>query len=147
MGRRSKAYGLQPHRCRQFKLSTDPQFVAKLRDVVGIYFDPPAHALVLSVAEKSKIRALDRTQPGLPLKKGRLGTMTHDHKRHGTTTLFAALNGVVRAGHPLPRPCVRGIAEEAPGTYKDVRAVVDAGAAAGLANKVAILSPIICVKG
>ena len=87
-----KAHGLQPHRYRQFKLSTDPKFVAKLRDVVGLYVDPPAHAIVLSVDEKSQIQALDRTQPGLPLKKGRLGTMTHDYKRHGTTTLFAALN-------------------------------------------------------
>src|SRR3954468_23995879 len=87
-----KAHGLQPHRCRQFKLSNDPDFVAKLRDVVGLYVDPPAHAIVLSVDEKSQIQALDRTQPGLPLKKGRLGTMTHDYKRHGTTTLFAALN-------------------------------------------------------
>ena len=87
-----KAHGLQPHRCRQFKLSNDPNFVAKLRDVVGLYVDPPAHAIVLSVDEKSQIQALDRTQPGLPLKKGRLGTMTHDYKRHGTTTLFAALN-------------------------------------------------------
>src|SRR5665213_1759313 len=87
-----KMHGLQPHRYRQFKLSTDPKFVAKLRDVVGLYVDPPAHAIVLSVDEKSQIQALDRTQPGLPLKKGRLGTMTHDYKRHGTTTLFAALN-------------------------------------------------------
>ncbi|MGB9173723.1 MAG: IS630 family transposase [Bradyrhizobium sp.] len=87
-----KAHGLQPHRCRQFKLSNDPNFVAKLRDVVGLYVDPPAHAIVLSVDEKSQIQALDRTQPGLPLKKGRLGTLTHDYKRHGTTTLFAALN-------------------------------------------------------
>jgi transposase len=87
-----RAHGLQPHRVRQFKLSNDPQFVAKLRDVVGLYVDPPAHAIVLSVDEKSQIQALDRTQPGLPMKKGRLGTMTHDYKRHGTTTLFAALN-------------------------------------------------------
>jgi transposase len=87
-----RAHGLQPHRCRQFKLSNDPKFVDKLRDVVGLYVDPPAHAIVLSVDEKSQIQALDRTQPGLPLKKGRLGTMTHDYKRHGTTTLFAALN-------------------------------------------------------
>ncbi len=87
-----RAHGLQPHRVRQFKLSTDPQFVAKLRDVVGLYVDPPAHAIVLSVDEKSQIQALDRTQPGLPLKKGRAGTMTYDYKRHGTTTLFAALN-------------------------------------------------------
>jgi transposase len=87
-----RAHGLQPHRVRQFKLSRDRQFVEKLRDVVGLYVDPPAHAVVLSVDEKSQIQALDRTQPGLPMKKGRCGTMTHDYKRHGTTTLFAALN-------------------------------------------------------
>lgn len=87
-----KAHGLEPHRCRQFKLSNDPNFMPKLRDVVGLYVDPPAHAIVLSVDEKSQIQALDRTQPGLPLKNGRLGTMTHDYKRHITTTLFAALN-------------------------------------------------------
>jgi transposase len=87
-----KVHGLQPHHWRQFKLSNDPQFVDKLRDVVGLYVDPPAHAIVLSVDEKSQIQALDRTQPGLPMKKGRLGTMTHDYKRNGTTTLFAALN-------------------------------------------------------
>jgi transposase len=87
-----RAHGLQPHRVRRFKLSNDPKFVDKLRDVVGLYVDPPAHAIVLSVDEKSQIQALDRTQPGLPMKKGRLGTMTHDYKRNGTTTLFAALN-------------------------------------------------------
>src|SRR6202451_527296 len=87
-----RARGLQPHRMRQFKLSNDPRFVDKLRDVVGLYVDPPAHAIVLSVDEKSQIQALDRTQPGLPLKKGRAGTMTHDYERHGTTTLFAAMN-------------------------------------------------------
>src|SRR6202022_1103289 len=87
-----RAHGLQPHRVRQFKLSNDPKFIDKLRDVVGLYVDPPAHAIVLSVDEKSQIQALDRTQPGLPLKQGRAGTMTHDYKRHGTTTLFAALN-------------------------------------------------------
>ncbi len=87
-----RAHGLQPHRVQQFKLSTDPKFVDKLRDVVGLYVDPPAHAIVLSVDEKSQIQALDRTQPGLPMKKGRAGTMTHDYKRHGTTTLFAALD-------------------------------------------------------
>jgi transposase len=86
------AHGLQPHRARTFKLSNDPAFAAKLRDVVGLYIDPPAHAVVLSVDEKSQIQALDRTQPGLPIKKGRAGTMTHDYVRHGTTTLFAALN-------------------------------------------------------
>jgi transposase len=87
-----RAHGLQPHRIRQFKLSNDPDFVDKLRDIVGLYVDPPAHAVVLSVDEKSQIQALDRTQPGLPLKKGRAGTMTHDYKRNGTTTLFAAMN-------------------------------------------------------
>jgi transposase len=87
-----RAHGLQPHRIRQFKLSNDRQFAAKLRDVVGLYVDPPAHAIVLSLDEKSQIQALDRTQPGLPLKPGRCGTMTHDYKRHGTTTLFAALD-------------------------------------------------------
>jgi transposase len=87
-----RAHGLQPHRVRQFKLSNDPQFVAKLRDIVGLYVNPPDHAIVLSVDEKSQIQALDHTQPGLPMKKGRAGTMTHDYKRHGTTTLFAALD-------------------------------------------------------
>jgi transposase len=87
-----RAHGLQPHRLRQFKLSNDPQFAAKLRDIVGLYVDPPAHAVVLSVDEKSQIQALDRSQPGLPLKRGRCGTMTHDYKRHGTTTLFAAFD-------------------------------------------------------
>ncbi len=87
-----RCHGLQPHRCRQFKLSKDPNFVGKLRNIVGLYVNPPAHAIVLSVDEKSQIQALDRTQPGLPMKKGRRGTMTHDYKRNGTTTLFAALN-------------------------------------------------------
>lgn len=85
-------HGLAPHRWRSFKLSNDKAFAEKLHDVVGLYVSPPAHAIVLSVDEKSQIQALDRTQPGLPLKKGRAGTMTHDYKRHGTTTLFAALN-------------------------------------------------------
>ena len=84
--------GFSPTRVRQFKLSRDPEFIPKLRDIVGLYVDPPAHAVVLSVDEKSQIQALDRTQPGLPMKTGRAGTMTHDYKRHGTTTLFAALN-------------------------------------------------------
>jgi transposase len=84
--------GLQPHRVRSFKISSDPKFADKLKDVVGLYVDPPAHAVVLSVDEKSQIQALDRTQPGLPMKKGRCATMTHDYKRNGTTTLFAALD-------------------------------------------------------
>jgi transposase len=87
-----EAHQLAPHRIRTFKLSNDPRFAEKLKDIVGLYVDPPAHAVVLSVDEKSQIQALDRTQPGLPMKKGRAGTMTHDYKRHGTTTLFAALN-------------------------------------------------------
>jgi len=84
--------GLVPHRWRQFKLSNDPAFAEKVEDVVGLYVNPPEHAVVLSIDEKSQSQALDRTQPGLPMKKGRLGTMTHDDKRNGTTTLFAALN-------------------------------------------------------
>src|SRR4029077_9397429 len=87
-----RAHGLRPHKIEQFKLSNDPKFVDKLRDVVGLYVNPPAHAIVLSLDEKSQIQALDRTQPRLPMKPGRAGTMTHDYKRHGTTTLFAALN-------------------------------------------------------
>ena len=87
-----KAHGLVPHRVRTFKLSRDPEFIAKLRDVVGLYMSPPRHALVLSIDEKSQIQALDRTQPGLPMKEGRPATMTHDYIRHGTTTLFAALS-------------------------------------------------------
>lgn len=86
------AHGLKPHIVRGFKVSRDPQFVQKLEDIVGLYMSPPEHALVLCCDEKSQVQALDRTQPGLPLKKGRAATMTHDYKRHGTTTLFAALN-------------------------------------------------------
>ena len=87
-----KQANLKPHLIKTFKLSRDPQFVAKLTDVVGLYVNPPDKALVLCVDEKTQIQALDRTQPGLPMKKGRLGTVTHDYKRHGTTTLFAALS-------------------------------------------------------
>ena len=87
-----RAHGLKPHLSRTFKVSNDSRFVEKLTDVVGLYLDPPEHALVLSCDEKSQIQALDRTQKGLPLKKGRCGTMTHDYKRNGTTTLFAALS-------------------------------------------------------
>lgn len=86
-----KANRLQPHRIKTFKLSNDPQFAEKVVDIVGLYINPPEHALVLCVDEKSQIQALDRTQKGLPIHPGRLGTMTHDYKRHGTTTLFAAL--------------------------------------------------------
>src|SRR3989442_992919 len=87
-----QAHGLKPHVVRGFKVSRDPKFVEKLEDIVGLYMSPPEHALVLCCDEKSQVQALDRTQPGLPLKKGRAQTMTHDYKRHGTTTLFAALN-------------------------------------------------------
>jgi transposase len=87
-----KARVLKPHRVKRFKVSRDPKFAEKLEDIVGLYMAPPEHALVLCCDEKSQVQALDRTQPGLPLKKGRAGTMTHDYKRNGTTTLFAALN-------------------------------------------------------
>jgi len=87
-----RQHNLKPHLVKTFKLSRDKQFVEKLTDVVGLYLNPPDKALVLCVDEKSQIQALDRTQPGLPIKKGRCGTMTHDYKRNGTTTLFAALS-------------------------------------------------------
>ena len=87
-----QSHGLKPHRVDAFKVSRDPKFVEKLEDIVGLYLSPPEHALVLCCDEKSQVQALDRTQPGLPLKKGRAATMTHDYKRHGTTTLFAALS-------------------------------------------------------
>jgi transposase len=89
-----RAHGLKPHRMRTFKLSNDPEFVEKLEDIVGLYLNPPEHAIVLCADEKSQIQALDRTQPGLPIKKGRCGTMTHDYKRNGTATLFAALDAL-----------------------------------------------------
>ena len=94
-----KKYGLKPHQIRRFKLSRDPQLIEKINDVVGVYLNPPDNAVVFSFDEKSQIQALDRTQPGLPLKRGRAGTMTHDYKRHGTTTLFAALE--VATGHVI----------------------------------------------
>ena len=101
-------YQLKPHRTKTFKLSRDKQFVEKLTDIVGLYLNPPDRALVLCVDEKSQIQALDRTQPGLPMKKGRCGTFTHDDKRHGTTTLFAALSmldgQVIGDGMPRHRP-------------------------------------------
>ena len=100
-----QAHRLQPHRIRTFKKSSDPAFAAKIEDIVGLYMNPPIHAVVVSIDEKSQIQALDRTQPGLPLKPGKCGTMTHDYKRNGTTTLFAALNvldGTV-VGRCMPR--------------------------------------------
>lgn len=87
-----QAFGLQPHRCETFKLSPDPQLIDKIRDVVGLYVDPPQHAMVLCVDEKSQIQALDRTQPLLPMRPGQIERRTHDYKRHGTTSLFAALD-------------------------------------------------------
>ena len=100
-----QAHKLQPHRIRTFKRSTDPDFAARFDDVVGLYMNPPRHAVVVSIDEKSQIQALDRTQPGLPLKRGKCATMTHDYKRNGTTTLFAAfsvLEGKV-IGRCVPR--------------------------------------------
>lgn len=88
------AHGLKPHRVKAFKVSRDPAFIEKLEDIVGLYLSPPEHVLVLCCDEKTQVQALDRTQPGLPLKKGRAATMTHDYKRHGTTTLFAALSAL-----------------------------------------------------
>src|SRR5512147_1833917 len=100
-----RARVLQPHRVETFKLSTDPRFEEKLVDVVGLYLNPPDKAIVLCMDEKSSVQALDRTQPSLPMVKGRAGTMTHDYKRHGTTTLFAALDVLTGRviGQCLPR--------------------------------------------
>ncbi|MCP4874890.1 MAG: hypothetical protein GY896_05350 [Gammaproteobacteria bacterium] len=84
--------GLKPHLSKHFKVSNDPHFEEKLQDVIGLYMNPPEKAVVFCVDEKNSIQALDRTQPGLPMKKGRCGTLTHDYKRYGTSTLFAALN-------------------------------------------------------
>jgi len=100
-----REFGLKPHLSKQFKVSNDPHFEKKLKDVVGLYLSPPENAVVFCVDEKSSIQALDRTQPGLPLKKGRCGTMTHDYKRHGTSTLFAALN--TQTGEVLGKCCQR----------------------------------------
>ena len=128
-----RAHGLQPHKTRLFKLSKDPRFADKLVDIVGLYVNPPEHAVVLSIDEKSQIQALDRTQPGLPMKKGRCGTMTHDYKRNGTTTLFAALN--VLDGTVIGRCMQRhrheefirflNVTEAAVPTGKAVHAIVD----------------------
>jgi transposase len=101
IGRIWRAFGLQPHRIETFKLSPDPQFIAKVRDIVGLYMSPPANALVLCVDEKSQIQALQRTQPLLPLRPGQVERHSHDYARHGTTTLFAALN--VATGEVLRR--------------------------------------------
>ena len=119
------AHKLQPHRVRTFKRSRDPEFAAKLADIVGLYMDPPTQAVVLSIDEKSQIQALDRTQPGLPLKPGRCGTMTHDYKRHGTTTLFAALN--VLDGSVIGRCMQQHRHEEFIRFLNDVERTVPAG--------------------
>jgi hypothetical protein len=119
------AHRLQPHRMRTFKRSTDPDFIAKLEDIVGLYVAPPRHAVVLSVDEKSQIQALDRTQPGLPLKPGKAGTMTHDYVRHGTTTLFAALN--VLDGTVIGRCMARHRHQEFLRFLKAIEAAVPAG--------------------
>jgi transposase len=107
IGRIWKEHGLKPYLVETFKLSNDPKFVEKLQDVVGLYLSPPEHAIVLSCDEKSQIQALDRTQPSLPMKPGRAGTMTHDYKRGGTTSLFAAMNildgSIIRQYHPRHR--------------------------------------------
>jgi transposase len=127
------AHGLKPHLIKTFKLSNDPLFTEKLTDVVGLYLNPPEKALVLCVDEKSQIQALDRTQASLPMKKGRAGTMTHDYKRNGTTTLFAALNTLDGSviGECLPRhrhqeflKFLRTIDREFPGTM-DLHLIVD----------------------
>lgn len=120
-----RGHGLQPHRVRQFKLSTDPAFAAKLRDVVGLYVDPPAHAVVLSVDEKSQIQALARTQAPLPMKAGQPTTRTHDYVRHGTTTLFAALN--VLEGSVIGRCMQRHRHQEFIRFLNTVEAAVPAG--------------------
>ena len=107
------AAGCKPHRVETFKLSNDPQFEEKLVDVVGLYLNPPEKAIVLCMDEKSQIQALDRTQPSLPMKPGRAGTMTHDYKRNGTTTLFAALDVLTGKviGQCLPAPPPQGVHE------------------------------------
>ena len=109
-----RAHGLKPHRMKTFKVSNDPAFAEKLEDIVGLYLNPPEHAVVLAFDEKSQIQALDRTQPGLPLKPGRRQTMTHDYKRNGTATLFAALNALAVSGcmdrHRITSGCVPEIA-------------------------------------
>ena len=118
VGRVWRAHGLKPHLLRTFKVSNDPLFAEKLEEIVGLYLDAPDHAMVLCCDEKSQVQASDRTQPGLPLKKGRAGTLTHDYVRHGTTTLFAALN--VAGGQVIaqcqPRHRHQGMVEVSPAT-------------------------------
>ena len=118
------AFGLQPHRVESFKLSSDPHFVDKVRDIVGLYLDPPQHALVLCADEKSQIQALDRTQPMLPMRPGQAERRTHDYKRHGTTTLFAALD--VAAGTVIGRCMKRQRAREFRSFLDAVESIVPA---------------------
>lgn len=117
-----RAFGLQPHRLETFKLSTDPDFVAKVRDVVGLYVSPPAHALVLCVDEKSQIQALDRSQPMLPLRPGQPARRSHDYTRHGTTSLFAALD--IATGHVIGKCYPRHRASEFRRFLDEIEAVV-----------------------
>src|SRR6201997_3801368 len=128
-----RAHGFRPHLVRQFKLSNDPQFAAKLKEIVGLYVNPPNHAIVLSVDEKSQIQALDRTQPGLPMKKGRAGTITHEYKPHRTNTLFSALTvldgNIIGCNMKLHRHqefirFLNAVDAQVP-TRKDIHAVVD----------------------
>jgi len=121
-----RAFGLKPHRTETFKLSTDPLFIDKVRDVVGLYLDPPEHAVVLCVDEKSQVQALDRSQPVLPLRPGQAERRTHDYKRHGTTALFAALN--VATGDVLGKCYKRHRASE----FKRFLAEIDARVPAAL---------------
>ena len=120
-----RANGLKPHLIKTFKLSNDPKFEEKLVDVVGLYVHPPENAVVFSFDEKSSIQALDRTQPGLPLKKGRSGTMTHDYKRHGTTSLFAALN--IASGEVIGKSYRKHRHQEVLKFFKEVEKSVDKG--------------------
>lgn len=113
VGRIWAAHGLKPHRVKTFKVSNDKRFEEKLRGIVWLCQSPPEHALVFACDEKSQIQALDRTQPGLPMKKGRCGTMTHDYKRNGTTTLFAAMNTL--DGTQLAQPCLPWQRNQRPG--------------------------------
>jgi transposase len=115
-------HGLKPHLTRMFKVSNDPEFSAKVKDIVGLYLNPPEKAIVLSVDEKSQIQALDRTQPGLPIKKGRAGTMTHDYKRHGTTTFFAGLD--VKTGEVIGECLPRHRAKEFVAFLKKIDRIV-----------------------
>jgi len=119
-----RAFGLQPHRAETFKLSNDPLFIDKVRDIVGLYMSPPDHALVLCVDEKSQIQALDRTQPLLPLRPGQVERRTHDYKRHGTTALFAALD--IATGHVIGRCYKRHRAAEFRRFLDDIDAAVPA---------------------